>query len=127
MIGRVFFGFATDHNSRVPYESTMVQIARNEYLVWFAGLQFGKPAVRGMVGGPLHVQFTFPKLGLTPDQQKVHLQDAINLSGANWRGFNAKSFPVSVYYAQIIARYLREFEKHNLPELEVNTFKPWFL
>lgn len=122
-----FFGFAVDHNSRVPYESTMIQLAQNEYLVWFAGLQFGKPAVRGMVGGPLHVEFTFPRMGLTPDQQKVHLQDAINLSGANWRGFNAKSFPVSVYYAQIIARYLKNFEKYDLPELDVNTFTPWFL
>ena len=56
-----------------------------------------------------------------------HLQDAINLSGANWRGFNAKAMPVSVYYAQLIARYLKEFESHGLAAVDVNTLTPWFL
>ena len=121
------FGFAVDHNSRVPYESTMIQLSRNEFLVWFEGLQYGKSTVRELVGRPLHVEFTYPLEGLNRDQQRAHLQDSINLSGANWRGFSAKSLPVSVYYAQIIAKYLREFEKYRLPELDVNIFTPWFL
>ena len=105
------FGFAVDNNSRVPYESTMIPLARNEFLVWFEGLQYGKSTVRELVGRPLHAEFTYPRKGLNGDQQRAFLQDAINLSGANWRGFNAKSLPVSVYYAQIIAKYLREFER----------------
>ena len=121
------FGFAVDHNSRVPYESTMIPLARNEFLVWFEGLQYGKSTVRELVGSPLHVEFTYPREGLNRDQQRAHLQDAINLSGANWRGFNAKSLPVSVYYAQIIAKYLREFERYGLPALDVNILTPWFL
>ncbi|MYC97568.1 MAG: hypothetical protein F4X14_21660 [Caldilineaceae bacterium SB0661_bin_32] len=121
------FGFAVDHNSRVPYESTMLPLARNEFLVWFEGLQYGKSTVRELVGKPLHVEFTYPLEGLNRDQQRAHLQDAINLSGANWRGFNAKSLPVSVYYAQIIAKYLREFERYRLPALDVNILTPWFL
>ena len=103
--GIAFFGFAVDHNSRVPYESTVIPLSRNEFLVWFEGLQYGQPTLRKMVGSPLHVKFTYPNNGLTRDQQRAHLQDAINLSGANWRGFNAKSLPVSVYYAQIIATF----------------------
>ena len=122
-----FFGFAGDHNSRVPYESTMISLSRDEFLVWFEGLQYGQRTIRGMVGGPLHVKFTYPGKGLTPDQQRAHLQDAINLSGANWRGFNAKSLPVSVYYAQLIAKYLKEFEKHGLPKVDVGILTPWFL
>ena len=121
------FGFAVEHNSLVPYESSMIQLAHNEFLVWFEGLQYGKPADRGMVGGPLHVKFTYPSKGLTRHQQEAHLQDAINLSGANWRGFNAKSLPVSVFYAQIIAKYLKEFERHSLPKINVNILTPWFL
>ncbi len=121
------FGFAVDHNSRVPYESTMLPLARNEFLVWFEGLQYGKSTVRELVGRPLHVEFTYPLDGLNRDQKRAHLQDAINLSGANWRGFNAKSLPVSVYYAQIIAKYLREFERYRLPALDVNILTPWFL
>ena len=121
------FGFAVDHNSRVPYESTVIPLARNEYLVWFEGLQYGKSTVRELIGKPLHVEFTYPHEGLSRDQQRAHLQDAINLSGANWRGFNAKSLPVSVYYAQIIAKYLKEFERYGLPTLDVNLLTPWFL
>ena len=122
-----FFGFALDHNSLVPYESSLVSISKNEYLVWFEGLQYGQRTIGGMVANPLHVQFTYPIEGLTQHQRRAHLQDAVNLSGANWRGFNAKALPVSVYYAQIIARYLKEFESRNLPAVDVNTIKPWFL
>ncbi len=123
-----FFGFMLDHNSRVPYESTVVPLSQNEFLVWFEGLQYGQSIVRGMIGGPLHVAFTYPHHeDLSLEQKRAYLQDAINLSGANWRGFNAKSLPVSVYYAQLIARYLKEFDNLGLPAVNVDTLTPWFL
>ena len=125
--GNRFFGFAGGHNSRVPYESSLVRLSKNDFLVWFEGLQYGQPTVSRMIGNPLHVQFTFPHEGLSMDKRRAYLQDAINLSGANWRGFNAKSLPVSVYYAQIIAKYLKEFESHDLPPINLNTLTPWFL
>ena len=121
-----FFGFASGHNSRVPYESTVVSLSRSDYLVWFEGLQYGQSALQKMVGGPLHVRYAYPdRIG--ESEKRMFLQDAINLSGANWRGFNAKSLPVSVYYAQIIARYLKEFEAHGLRPLDVDNIVPWFL
>ena len=122
-----FFGFSVDHNSRVPHESSVVALSRNEFLVWFEGLQYGQTTLRKMIGNPLHVQFTYPYEELPSHQKEAHLQDAINLSGANWRGFNAKSLPVSVYYAQLIAKYLKEFERHRLPTVDINILKPWFL
>ena len=122
-----FFGFAVNHNSLAPYESSVIRLSRNEFLVWFEGLQYGRAALSKMVAGPVHVQFTFPPEGLPWNKQRTHLQDAINLSGANWRGFNAKSLPVSVYYAQLIAKYLKEFENHGLPSVDVGILKPWFL
>ena len=122
-----FFGFEVGHNSRIPYESTMISLSRNEFLVWFEGRQYGQSPVRGRIGRPLHVEFTYPTEGLTENQQRAYLQDAINLSGANWRGFNAKSLPISVYYAQIVARYLKEFKGHQLPPVNVNILSPWFL
>ena len=121
-----FFGFASGHNSRVPYESTIVSLSRSEYLVWFEGLQYGQSALQKVVGGPLHVRYAYPdRIG--EGEKRMFLQDAINLSGANWRGFNAKSLPVSVYYAQIIARYLKEFDAHGLRPLDVDNIVPWFL
>lgn len=121
-----FFGFSPRHNTRMPHESTVTSISRREHLVWFEGRQYGRASVHKMIGGPVHVAFTYPH-ELDRHNQHAHLQDAINLSGANWRGFNAKSLPVSVYYAQLIAKYLRQFENHGLPMVDVNTLAPWFL
>ena len=123
-----FFGFSVDHNSRVPYESSTINLSESEYLVWFEGLQYGGTLPRKMIGNPLHVQFTYPSGELLDERhKKIYLQDAINLSGANWRGFNAKSLPVSVYYAQLIAKYLKEFDRRQLPPVNVTAIKPWFL
>lgn len=122
-----FCGFAVGHNSRVPYESSLVSISGDEFLVWFEGLQYEQRTVRKMIANPLHVKFTYPQEGLTQRMKLNHLQDAINLSGANWRGFNAKAMPVSVYYAQLIAKYLKEFEANGLPSVDVDTLTPWFL
>ena len=105
----------------------MVSISRDEFLVWFEGLQYDQHTVGKMIANPLHVKFTYPHEGLTQRMKFNHLQDAINLSGANWRGFNAKAMPVSVYYAQLIAKYLKEFEARKLPPVDVDTLTPWFL
>jgi len=53
--------------------------------------------------------------------------ERLHLSGANWRGFNAKSLPISIYYAQIIAKYFREFHRLGLRELDLENLTPWFL
>ena len=121
-----FAGFDVSQNSRVPYESTVVELGREEFLVWFEGLQYNSPRISRMVGGPMHVKFIYPSL-MTRERKMAYLQDAVNLSGANWRGFNAKSLPVSVYYAQIIARYLKEFERLELPPVDLDIVPPWFL
>jgi hypothetical protein len=60
-------------------------------------------------------------------EKNVYLQDSLNLSGANWRGFNAKSLPVSVFYAKLIARYFSQFERLGLEECELDNLTPWFL
>lgn len=123
-----FFGYDEAANSMVPYEGSYVQLSRTEFLVWFEGLQRRHPNVRGRVARPVHVEFRYPNRGaLTDERMKGYLQDAINLSGANWRGFNAKSLPVSVFYAKLIATYFREFHRLGLPELDLERLTPWFL
>jgi hypothetical protein len=57
----------------------------------------------------------------------VLLQDLLNLSGANWRGFNAKSAPVSVFYCHLVADMVHEFYEKSLPLPAVNEIRPWFL
>lgn len=121
-----FFGFS-NHNTTIPYESSYIKLADNEYLIWFDGLIEGKETVFQKVGNPIHIKFLN-----TPHEDKesdlTYLQDAINLSGANWRGFNAKQTPISIYYAKIVADYtaaFSKFENFNKDMLANNL--PWFL
>lgn len=111
----------------VPYESSYVKISGKEFLVWFEGLQYHNPNIRKKVERPLHIEFIYPKDGLSETQKRDYLQDAVNLSGANWRGFNAKSLPVSVYYAYLVASYLKEFRALGLQEIDLEAINPWFL
>ncbi|CAG0935183.1 hypothetical protein TFLX_04015 [Thermoflexales bacterium] len=122
-----FFGYSLQSNSMVPYESAYLRLSEKEYLVWFEGLQYHNPNIRKRIERPLHVKFIYSNHELTAPRMKDYLQDAVNLSGANWRGFNAKSLPVSVYYAHIVADYYKEFQALALDDIDLEAINPWFL
>lgn len=121
-----FFGFSS-HNTYVPYESAYIKLSSNEYLVWFDGLVRGKENIYQKIGNPIHIKFLRSD-GVSDKNDLEYLQDAINLSGANWRGFNAKQTPISIYYAKIVADYTSAF--NNFEEFDKTHFSnnlPWFL
>ena len=122
-----FFGFALNNNSKVPFESSCIDLGRSEYLVWFEGLQYHNPTVRRRISRPMHIKFSYSNRDINREEEIDFLQDAINLSGANWRGFNAKSLPVSIYYAKIIADFIGNFNRLGLPEIDIENLPPWFL
>ncbi len=121
-----FFAVNRAVNSLVPYEASYLQLGSREYLLWFEGVFPDKPNVKKAFPGPTHLEFLKvseqPLIGETQI-----LQDLVNLSGANWRGFNAKSAPVSVFYCHIVAELLCHFHERNLPLPEVKDLRPWFL
>jgi hypothetical protein len=121
-----FFAFNQSVNSLVPYEGTYVQLSKREFLIWFEGLFPDKPNVTKAVPGPTHIEF----LRVSHKDligNRVLLQDLVNLSGANWRGFNAKSTPVSIFYCHLVANLLHQFQEHNLPMPQIKDMHPWFL
>ncbi len=122
-----YFGYNTEANSLVPYESTYVKLSTNEYLLWFEGLQYHNPNVYKRYSGPTHIEFYYASSDLEESEKIKYLQDTINLSGANWRGFNAKSLPVSIYYCQLVARFIKEFYEYGYQEFKIDNLKPWFL
>ena len=122
-----FWGFQENHNTLIPYESTTVAISENEYLVWFEGLKYNDTRATKRFSGPTYIQFYYSNKELSFEDKKSYLQEVINLSGANWRGFNAKSLPVSIYYCQIINDYIVEFKERDLNELNISNLNPWFL
>jgi hypothetical protein len=121
-----FFGYAYT-NSLVPYESTYTKLSNNppSYLVWFEGLQYHRELIHKRISEPVLIDFYWNSKELTEDERINYLQDVLNLSGANWRGFNAKSLPISIYYCKLIARFLKGFPKE-IDNIE-NIFSPWFL
>ena len=124
-----FFGFS-HHNTKVPYESSLVQLSKIEYLIWTVGLQYGKSMVNRRVSEPLHIEFLYGASG-DYDEDKAYLQDIINLTGANWRGFNSKAQPISIYYSKLVADFMKRFGKYesvsNFSVLSQESFNPWFL
>jgi Piwi domain len=121
-----FFGANRNVNSLVPFEGTCVKLGHSEYLVWFEGIFSDKPTVTKAFPGPTHLQF----LRLNDEKQIAEdalLQELMNLSGANWRGFNAKSAPVSVFYCHLVADLVHDFHDRNLPLPAVEGLQPWFL
>jgi len=123
-----FFGINRSVNSLVPYEATKVRLGPHEYLVWFEGIYPDKPNVTKAFPGPTHLQFLRVETERTePAEERELLQDLVNLSGANWRGFNAKSAPISVFYCHLVAELVHDFNERNLPLPEVRDIRPWFL
>lgn len=121
-----FFGYS-NHNTYVPYESTYIKLAQNEYLVWFDGLIKGKENIYQKVGNPIHIKFLHSN-NAPIDNDLPYLQDAINLSGANWRGFNARQTPISIYYAKIVADYTIAFSHfETFDKTHFSNNLPWFL
>jgi hypothetical protein len=121
-----FFGVNPDVNSLVPYEGTVTKLGGGEHLIWFEGIFPDKQTVTKAFPGPTHVAF----LRVSEEDSigdEALLQDLINLSGANWRGFNAKSAPVSVFYCHLVADLVHDFQQGGLPLPQVQDIRPWFL
>lgn len=118
--------FDEEFNSLIPLESTKVALSYSSFLVWFEGQQYGQFSIRHRIGAPVKIKIDYPN---EIDTNKVtdYLQDAINLSGANWRGFNAKSIPISLLYAELISRFVSSFNEYDLEPINIENITPWFL
>jgi len=121
-----FFGYANT-NSLIPYEGSYILINNKpkSYLVWFEGLQRLGESVYKRMPGPVHIEFYWNSKILSNEERLNYLQDVLNLSGANWRGFNATSLPVSIYYCELITEFLKKFPQ----EIDVmeQLMVPWFI
>ena len=121
-----FFGYDNNNNSLIPFESSYVRLSNREFLIWTEGLNYHNPMVRKRYGNPLYVEIFYSN-SKEDKNYKLLLQDILNLSGANFRGFNAKALPVSIYYPKLIAKFNKGFEDFNLDMIIKNAEKPWFL
>jgi hypothetical protein len=122
-----FYGYSLYANAYVPQEGAFLQISKNQFLIWFEGLVGDNAVSKTRYGGPTLIDFHYSNNELSFNDKKGYLQDVVNLSGANWRGFNAKSVPVSIYYCKILTKFISEFDNRNLKSINISSINPWFL
>lgn len=124
-----FFGYS-QYNSLIPLAGSYVQLAKREYLVWFEGLQQGRIHIVSAqnISNPVHIHF-WDGPELREHEIKAYLQDIVNLSGASWRGFNAKHVPVTTLYPDLFAHFAGKFDQYGL-EMSIGDSaldKVWFI
>ncbi|MDA9091303.1 Piwi domain-containing protein [Porticoccaceae bacterium] len=123
-----FLGFSS-HNTCVPYESSFTQLSKTEFLLWAEGLQYGKEVLHKRVSEPLYIEFLESQESW--DTKRDCLQDILNLTGANWRGFNSKAQPISILYSRLIAKFMKEFSHlesvNDMDIVSAESVAPWFL
>jgi hypothetical protein len=117
-------------NTLTPFENTYVKLSNSEYLIWFEGLLRNVPDPKPLkrYSSPTYVEFSYQSPMIEDEGEKIKfLQEIINLAGANWRGFNAKSIPISIYYCSIISTFIKEFRMRKDEQMDFQNLKPWFL
>ncbi len=120
-----FFGYDLNNNSMIPFESSYIKLSDNAFLVWTEGLNYHNPKPLKRYGNPLYIQFFYSNQ--QNYDKELLLQDILNLSGANYRGFNAKALPVSLYYPKLISNFYKHFKEIKLDLISVETDKLWFI
>ena len=121
-----YSGYDVSQASLVPKECSYVSLGGNKYILWCDGVKNDK-SVDKRPCAPLHVCFDHAWPKITQADRISILGDVSNLAGANWRGFNASTQPVSVFYCRIVGEFIKEFTERKLPVPSVEEFMPWFL
>lgn len=118
--------FDMSRATMVPDENSVLAIKKGCYLVWPDGTPAGG-VMPTRPSGPLFVSFDKCKSELSKNTEIELLQGLCDLSGANWRGFNARARPVSVFYCQLVGRMMSDMAKYKLELPKIEKMGPWFL
>jgi hypothetical protein len=122
-----FFAVDERYPDGVPRRGTVIQVSDRDYMLYTEGRD-EKEAFRGRVPTALRVT---PQGGALAS--KKTLLQVNDLSQVNWRGFNARSQPISVYYGNLIAQILSHVAPDRVSKLYNDRAKSvleermWFL
>lgn len=123
-----FWGFDQSKSHLTPLKNQYIPLSETKYLIWLDGLNNQSEEPTKRYSGPVYADFHYSNRELSRDDQHRYLQDLLNLSGANWRGLNAKAVPVSVYYCKLVSEYVKDFKEIlDVDNLQSEFLNPWFL
>jgi len=99
-----YFALDTGHKDGVPKRGTVIRLSDKDYLLYTEGREEKEPWLN--FRSPVALRVT----PLFRTNQSVTVQSVLrqvhDLSQVNWRGFNARSKPISTYYGRLIAEIL---------------------
>lgn len=121
-----FHAFDINRATMVPDENTILKFQSRTYLVWPDGTP-ANGAISTRPSMPMMASFDRAEPPLTETEQRDLLQDLCNLAGANWRGFNAKARPVSVFYCHLVGKMMADMAERGIKLPRIEKFVPWFL
>jgi hypothetical protein len=109
-----FFAVDNRFNDGVPQRGTVVQVSDRDYLLYTEGREEKESWAAFRTPVALRVS---PQNGARYSGIRTILRQVNDLSQVNWRGFNARSKPISIYYGSLIARLLAHVPSANMKSL----------
>jgi hypothetical protein len=125
-----FFAVDDKYPDGVPRRGTAVQVSDRDYMLYTEGREEKEPWT---VRLPVALRVTPQGETLTRPRMLGALRQINDLSQVNWRGLNARSKPISIYYGSLIARLLSHLSPEHVTDLyradarRVLQERMWFL
>ena len=125
-----FQAFDFNHNSKTPLEGTCIQIAPKDALIWLEGRPHNRTLSK-KPSNPIRISLERTNIPWNQIRFSELIEDVNNLAGANWRGFNAKAKPITIYYSKLIAGLMshlfQNLDSNDIKRLNVQDNLPWFI
>lgn len=122
--------FDTSDITHVPYAGLQVRTSSRQSLLLVAGRS--QSSGRASTGTPTILEVTMDKASnMSIDEFPRLVEQVYSFSSVNWRGFNARSIPVTINYSYLIAQLLGQLESIETWNAIVTngklTDRAWFL
>jgi argonaute-like protein implicated in RNA metabolism and viral defense len=118
-----FFAIDDESPDEVPKRGTCIRLNKTDYLLYTEGSEERQPWANRPPSA-VHIRHFTDQPTDLPTRDVVG--QVFDLSLSNWRAFNARGFPVSIYYSELISRILR---KADLSQIQGDHIadRLWFL
>jgi hypothetical protein len=111
----MFFAVDTGFKDGVPRRGTVIQVTDREYLLYTEGRD--EKESWASFRSPVALRVTPQGGGRHSGGIKTVLRQINDLSQVNWRGFNARSKPISTYYGSLVAQLLSHIPADRMKNL----------
>lgn len=118
-----FFAIDDESPDQVPRRGTCIRLDKTDYLLYTEGSEERQPWANRLPSAVRIRHFTDQPTELAT---RDLVGQVFDLSLSNWRAFNARGFPVSIYYSELISRILRKADLSEVQDDHIAD-RMWFL